>query len=125
MSDVVDIYERNVSALGRTVERGLRRPPVQLPEYRTITPAILPSTPAVGALDGADQQLFGVAANSDLGIGVWATLYVEYDVHQPTTECFRDGPSSAGSWSEDELLSYHLTGALPDQMTTRELQNNF
>lgn len=85
----------------------------------------MPTTRNVGALDGSDQQLFSVAGNGDLGIGIWATLYLEFQVDQPDQECYRDGPSSAGSWSQEELLAYHLSVALPDRQTTRELQNDY
>lgn len=121
----MEIYEHNVSALGRTVERGLKRPIIEIPAYRTVGPALLPATRSVGALDGSDQQLFSVVTNGDLGIGIWATLYLEFEVEQPDQECYRDGPSSAGSWSQEELLAYHLSIALPDRQTTRELQNDY
>lgn len=121
----MEIYERNISTIGRTVERGLKRAAIKIPAYHTIEPALLPTTRNVGALDGSDQQLFSVAGNGDLGIGIWATLYLEFQVDQPDQECYRDGPSSAGSWSQEELLAYHLSVALPDRQTTRELQNDY
>src|SRR4051794_37959862 len=122
----MEIYERSVAALGRDLERGLtRNAATVLPEYRTVEPAISPTTKNVGALDGSDQQLFKTAANSALGVGIWTTLYLEFAVDRPDRECFRDAPSSAGPWSQEELLAYHVAVELPDRQTTRELQNDF
>src|SRR5579872_7324733 len=93
-------------ALKRELEEGLEQPMGLIPAYRTLRPRLLPSTRHVGALDGSDQQMFAAKANEELGIGVWVRLYVEYDVRQPESEIYRDGPPSSGPWSDSDLLFY-------------------
>jgi hypothetical protein len=112
-------------ALRLELEEGLDQPIVSIPSYRTIHSRILPSTHHVGALDGSDQQMFAVKANQELGIGVWARLYVEYDLQQPESEIYRDGPPSSGPWSDNDLLFYHLTINLPNREKNRHFRNDY
>ncbi len=119
-----NIYRRNVEAFGHQLDQGLERPPIRLPEYTTLVPGLLSTTRHIGALDGSDQQLFAHIANPQFGVGIWATLYCEIDARHPDQETYRDGPVSAGAWSEDELLDYHLTMTLPNREVTRQWQND-
>ncbi len=121
----MEIYQRNVEALGKRLEKGLEQPVLEIPEYRTVEPRRLYTTKHVGALDGSDQQMFSTRCNPELGVGIWATLYLEFSVYEPDQELYRDGPSSAGFWSEDEILAYHITVSLPDDKTTREFRNDY
>lgn len=120
----MDIHERNIVALGHDIERGLEQDIIELPSFRTVESQLRPGTRCVAALDGSDQQIFSTAADPDLGVAAWATLYVEFDPNRPDEECYREGPGSAGAWSQDELLSYHLTVELPNQDVTREFGND-
>lgn len=112
-------------ALRLELEEGLNQPITVIPPYRTIQPRLLSSTCHVGALDGSDQQMFAAKANEELGIGVWARLYVEYDIQQPEGEIYRDGPPSSGPWSENDLLFYHLTINLPNRDKNRHFRNDY
>ena len=112
-------------ALRQELEEGLEQPITALPQYRTIQPHLLSSTRHVGALDGSDQQMFAAKANEELGIGVWARLYVEYDIQQPESEIYRDGPPSSGPWSESDLLFYQLTINLPNRDKNRHFRNDY
>lgn len=116
----------NVEATGRVVEAGLGRRRGVIPPYRTLTPRLLSSTSAIGALDGSDQQLYALISDADKGVGVWATVYAEIDPHDRDTSkgYYRDGPSSAGLWTPEEFLNYHLTFALPDRDVNRRLFND-
>ncbi len=51
----MDIHRQNVEAFRSELEEGLLRPPVPMPDYRTVEPRLLLSTNHVGALDGSDQ----------------------------------------------------------------------
>jgi hypothetical protein len=112
-------------ALRQELEEGLEQPLSVLPPYQTIQPRLLSSTHHVGALDGSDQQMFAAKANEELGIGVWARLYVEYDIQQPEREIYRDGPPSSGPWSENDLLFYQLTIQLPNRDKNRHFRNDY
>lgn len=116
----------NIEATGRVIEAGLGRRTGVVPPYRTLAPLLRGSTTAIGALDGSDQQLYALLSDIDKGIGVWATAYCEIDPHDPDTTkgYYRDGPASAGPWSPEEFLSYHLTFALPDRDINRRLFND-
>lgn len=114
----------NVEASGRVVETGLGRQIVAIPPYRTLCPRLGANTSTIGALDGSDQQLFALMSDPEKGIAVWATTYCEIDPHQPTAGYYSDGPSSAGLWTPEEFLHYHLTFALPDPGVNRRLFND-
>jgi hypothetical protein len=120
----MDIHRQNVEAFRSELEEGLLRPPVPIPDYRTVEPRLLPSTNHVGALDGSDQQMFAVETNPEWGVGVWTTLYVEHSVHSSTHEVHREGPSSH-LWSDEELLFYHLTINLPNPDKNKQFLNDY
>ncbi len=122
---MMEMNQRFGQALRQELEEGLDQPIVSIPSYRTIQAHLLPSTHHVGALDGSDQQMFAAKANQELGIGVWARLYVEYDVQQPESEIYRDGPPSSGPWSDNDLLFYHLTINLPNREKNRHFRNDY
>lgn len=117
--------QRFGQALRQELEEGLEQPISVLPPYRTIRPQLLSSTRHVGALDGSDQQMFAAKANEELGIGIWARLYVEYDIQQPEREIYRDGPPSSGPWSENDLLFYQLTIQLPNRDKNQHFRNDY
>jgi hypothetical protein len=120
----MDIHRQNVEAFRSELEEGLLRPPVPIPDHRTVEPRLLSSTNHVGALDGSDQQMFAVETNPEWGVGVWTTLYVEHAVHSSTHEVYREGPSSH-LWSDEELLFYHLTINLPNPDKNKQFLNDY
>lgn len=120
----MDMNQRNAEALRQELEEGLYQPVVADIPYRTVQPRVLASTRRIGALDGSDQQMFAAVSNPELGVAVWARLYVEYDSQQPEQEMYRDGPSSA-LWSDDELFFYHLTINLPNGAKDRQFRNDY
>lgn len=122
---MMEMNQRFGEALRQELEEGLDQPIGTIPSYRTIQSRLMPSTHHVGALDGSDQQMFAAKVNEELGIGVWARLYVEYDVQQPESEIYRDGPPSSGPWSDDDLLFYHLTINLPNREKNRHFRNDY
>jgi hypothetical protein len=120
----MDIHRQNVEAFRSELEEGLQRSPIPMPDYRTVEPRLLPSTHAVGALDGSDQQMFAVETNPEWGVGIWTTLYVEHSVHAATHEVYREGPSPH-LWSDEELLFYHLTINLPNPDKNKHFRNDY
>jgi hypothetical protein len=120
----MNIHEQNVLAFGRQLDQALEPKSIVIPDYHTLRPRLGAATRHVGALDGSDQQLFAYIAHQDFGVGIWGTLYCEINVRSPGEETYRDGPVSAGVWSEDELFMYHLTLALPDAPTTLRWRND-
>lgn len=70
--------------------------------------------------------MFALESDPEKGIGVWATAYCEIDPRKPASgdEYYRDGPSSAGLWNIDEILSYHLSFSLPEPKVNRQLFND-
>ena len=121
----MEMNQRFGDALRQELEEGLDQAIGTIPSYRTIQSRLMPSTHHVGALDGSDQQMFAAKVNEELGIGVWARLYIEYDVQQPESEIYRDGPPSSGPWSDDDLLFYHLTINLPNREKNRHFRNDY
>lgn len=114
-----------IQATGRTIEAGLNRQVGITPPYRTVSPHLDDQTTAIGALDGSDQQMFALASDPEKGVGVYATLYCELDPRDPAhKDYYRDGPSSAGLWNQQELLSYHIALSLPDAKQNRHVFND-
>lgn len=120
----MDVHKHNVKAIQQELEEGLNRGPIETVAYRTINAHLLPSTHHVGALDGSDQQMLAAESNPEWGVGVWARLYVEHDLQQPSHELYRDGPTS-GPWSDDDLLFYHLTINLPNKEKNQQFRNDY
>ncbi|ACK70313.1 hypothetical protein PCC7424_1881 [Gloeothece citriformis PCC 7424] len=116
---------RNIVGYAKRIEKGLKKPDIKLPTYRTVKPKIRPSTQRIGALDGSDQQIFSVRGLDELGVAAWATLYIEADLNKPHDPPYRSGPASSGPWTKEELIYFHLTIELHDEEANRKLRNDY
>jgi hypothetical protein len=122
--DPASLARHHAEVTADAIARGIAHGPVLIPEYRTLTPILRQQTSVIGALDGSDQQMFALISDPDKGVGIWATTYCEFDPRDPSSSTYVDGPESGGLLAARELLSYHLTFALPNPEVNRSYFND-
>ncbi|MEH2259159.1 hypothetical protein [Nostoc sp.] len=115
----------NLVAHTKRIELGLQRPDVEIPNYRTVQPRLLAKTKYIGALDGSDQQMYALPGIAELGVAVWATLFLEFDVRRPDKEIHRSGPNSSGPWTKRDLVNYRISIELHNEQVNQKFRNDY